>query len=273
MGSQFNSPPGWPTPPSGWTPPPGWKPDPTWPPAPAGWTFWITEPEPPVAQIAGHGWFRRHKVMTGIGLLLVLLIVASAVSHPKTTNASKERASASAATVVPSSSAPPSAVATTTSTTSLPAKSAPRTSAPKATPTPRATPTPTSLSTAALPPSPTAVQTFTASSSPTIRASTAAPAPKPAPTQAALKPTPTLAPAAAQLCGAPANPYGYNFCGRGGVITAPNPGVCSYFNCIASFWKGRGYMTECNDGTYSMSGGISGACSSHRGEAREVDAG
>jgi hypothetical protein len=94
---------------------------------------------------------------------------------------------------------------------------------------------------------------------------------KPAPT-AVPKPTPTSPPAAvtAQLCGAPTNPYGYNFCGRGTAITSPDPGVCSYFNCIASFWKGHGYMTECNDGTYSMSGGISGACSSHHGEAREV---
>ena len=32
-------------------------------------------------------------------------------------------------------------------------------------------------------------------------------------------------------------------------------------------------MVECNDATYSMSGGISGACSSHGGEDRPVYSG
>jgi hypothetical protein len=30
--------------------------------------------------------------------------------------------------------------------------------------------------------------------------------------------------------------------------------VCSYFSCIANFDNGTGYMTQCNDGMYSMSG-------------------
>jgi hypothetical protein len=46
MAHRFNPPPGWPTPPPGWTPPEGWTPDPSWPPAPAGWAFWVTEPDP-----------------------------------------------------------------------------------------------------------------------------------------------------------------------------------------------------------------------------------
>ncbi|BEP14824.1 hypothetical protein acdb102_31350 [Acidothermaceae bacterium B102] len=81
---------------------------------------------------------------------------------------------------------------------------------------------------------------------------------------------PTTAPPAVDLCGAPANPIGYNFCG-GTPVTSPNPSVCSYFPCIASFWSGSGYMAECADGNYSMSGGLQGACSRHGGELRPVD--
>jgi hypothetical protein len=75
------------------------------------------------------------------------------------------------------------------------------------------------------------------------------------------------------LCGAPPNPYGYNFCGRGGFITQPAPGTCIYFACIAAFDDGRGHMEQCRDGLYSMSGGIRGACSSHHGEKQPVYAG
>jgi hypothetical protein len=70
-------------------------------------------------------------------------------------------------------------------------------------------------------------------------------------------------------CGAPANPWHYNFC-SGSLITNPAANVCSYFNCIANFSNGVGYMVQCNDGTFSMSGGRRGACSSHSGEGRSV---
>jgi hypothetical protein len=91
-----------------------------------------------------------------------------------------------------------------------------------------------------------------------------------APVPIRLKPAATTTAAAKSLCGAPANPLGYNFCG-GTPVAAPDPSVCSYFACIASFWNGRGYMAECNDGSFSMSGGIQGACSRHGGERRPVD--
>jgi hypothetical protein len=74
---------------------------------------------------------------------------------------------------------------------------------------------------------------------------------------------------APSLCGAPANPYCYNFCG-GGLISSPASDVCSYFSCIDNFPNGKGYMVECRDGMYSMSGGRSGACSDHGGEDRPV---
>jgi hypothetical protein len=74
-------------------------------------------------------------------------------------------------------------------------------------------------------------------------------------------------------CGAPANPWGYNFCGRGSYIYNPAADVCSDFSCIANFTNGSGYMIECTDGRYSMSGGRRGACSYHGGEARPVYSG
>jgi len=54
------------------------------------------------------------------------------------------------------------------------------------------------------------------------------------------------------------------------LIHSPDSNVCDYFNCIDNFSNGKGYMVECNDGTYSMSGGRSGACSYHKGEERPV---
>jgi len=60
------------------------------------------------------------------------------------------------------------------------------------------------------------------------------PPPTPAPTGAPTAPAPTVT---VDLCGAPQNPYGYNLCGRGSMIYNPQPDVCTYFNCIASFAK------------------------------------
>ncbi|HWG24427.1 hypothetical protein [Actinospica sp.] len=75
------------------------------------------------------------------------------------------------------------------------------------------------------------------------------------------------------LCGAPANPYGYNLCGIGSDVTSPPSDICSYFSCIDNFGNGNGYMVECNDGMYSMSGGIEGVCSDHGGEGKPVSSG
>lgn len=112
-----------------------------------------------------------------------------------------------------------------------------------------------------------------------------APAPPAEPTAAAAAPsTPTgvaaaappatqpPAPAAAaqDLCGAPANPYGYTFCHRGNLITHPDAGVCNYFDCIANFSRGQGYLTECADHRFSLSGGRRGVCAQHGGAARPV---
>jgi hypothetical protein len=82
------------------------------------------------------------------------------------------------------------------------------------------------------------------------------------------KPAPTPPPAS--TCGAPPNPWGYNFCG-GSLIASPPSNFCSYFNCIPSFWnQTNGYVIECMDATYSHSGGRRGACSYHHGVWRPL---
>jgi hypothetical protein len=91
---------------------------------------------------------------------------------------------------------------------------------------------------------------------------TAKPAPKPSPVRTTKKPP--------SLCGAPSNPWGYNFC-SGSDIYSPPGNICSYFSpCIGNFSNGKGYLVECKDHSYSMSGGRPGACSDHDGEWRAV---
>jgi hypothetical protein len=69
---------------------------------------------------------------------------------------------------------------------------------------------------------------------------------------------------------------GYNF---GGIIapsvavanaiasggTSSTADFCATHACIPNFPAGRGFIVQCNDGTYSQSGGIQGACSGHGG--------
>ncbi len=97
---------------------------------------------------------------------------------------------------------------------------------------------------------------------PTTRApSTTKAAPKPAPTTAGPEDT----------CGAPANPWGFDFCAGGSTISSPPSGFCSVFNCIDSFWENtNGYVMQCKDGMFSHSGGRSGSCSYHGGNSRAL---
>lgn len=90
--------------------------------------------------------------------------------------------------------------------------------------------------------------------------------PQPAPTRFRQRPTAQPStPAAESLCRAPKNPYHLNLCGRGSLVYKPPSDVCAYFDCIANFSNGTGYMVQCQDGMYSMSGGLRGACSHHDG--------
>ena len=104
--------------------------------------------------------------------------------------------------------------------------------------------------------------------------STAAPIATAAPVRTAAS-VATAQPAAhaANTCGAPQNPWGYNFCGRGGYITNPPSDFCSYFDCIDNFPNGKGYVVQCIDGRFSKSGGRQGACSYHGGEKRPLYSG
>jgi len=133
---------------------------------------------------------------------------------------------------------------------SPPATAAPATVAPAATsaPTPAATAVPSAPPTPAPTPRPT-------------------PKPTPVPTPKPAAPPPTQAPA--NLCRAPANPWNYNFC-SGSTISNPPSSFCDYFTCITSFWNGTGYVMECMDGDYSLSGGHSGSCSYHHGNWRAL---
>lgn len=82
----------------------------------------------------------------------------------------------------------------------------------------------------------------------------------------------TLVVGVADTCGAPTNPWGYNFCpGGGNVITSPPASFCNYFACIPSFWiNTNGYVEQCQDLMYSHSGGQPGSCSSHEGNLRAL---
>ena len=82
-------------------------------------------------------------------------------------------------------------------------------------------------------------------------------APQPTP------PTPTPCP------GVNCNPWGYNFT-PGNYIYSPPSAFCNYFHCINNFFKGYGYVVECQDGEYSKSGGTQGACFYHRGVSRPL---
>jgi len=107
-------------------------------------------------------------------------------------------------------------------------------------------------------------------SAPTAAPTPATPVPTPAPTpRPTPKPTPVPTKAPVKLCGAPTNPWNYGFC-SGSTISDPPSDFCSYFNCIASFWNGTGYVEECADATYSLSGGHQGSCSHHGGNWRAL---
>jgi len=111
-------------------------------------------------------------------------------------------------------------------------------------------------------PSPTATPTAVPTAAPVVVVPTAKPTAAP--------PPPPPPPPPFNYCGAPANPWHYNFC-AGNLIYSPPSSFCSYFACIPSFWKStNGYVDQCVDGMYSHSGGRQGACSSHGGESRPL---
>lgn len=119
--------------------------------------------------------------------------------------------------------------------------------------------------------------TTTATRSIVVSAATATPQPTPThqvqaippliPTSAAQPtPTPQTNPCPNAVNG---NPWCYDF-NPGNLIYSPPGAFCTYFSCISTFWNGRGFVNQCNDGEYSRSGGIRGDCSHHGGEAQPL---
>ncbi len=186
----------------------------------------------------------RGKVVAGWGVIVVALLIAwtwsLAETAPATTAGATSLRSGSGGVggAAPTAVRPESSASTRT---------------PVATATASPTPTPTPTPTATPKPKPTQAPT------PTQPRATPTPAP------------PTQPPApAVNTCGAPANPWGYNFCG-GSYIYSPPSNFCSYFSCIASFWKStNGYVEQCVDGMFSHSGGRQGSCSYHGGNQRPL---
>jgi hypothetical protein len=112
--------------------------------------------------------------------------------------------------------------------------------APAATPTEEPSPTPISTPSPTLSPTPTSIPTAI-----------------PAPTLAQAPPAPTQ-----NLCGAPSNPWNYNFCG-GALIYDPPSDFCAYFKCSRGWSAASGYVGECGNGTFSLSSG-DGGCAEMR---------
>jgi hypothetical protein len=93
--------------------------------------------------------------------------------------------------------------------------------------------------------------------------------PTPTPT---VMPTPTstlVAQTATPLPDSISNPWGYDFA-AGSFITSPPANFCIYFSCITNFRNGQGYVVECQDGAFSLTGGVAGSCADHKGDLRPL---
>ena len=85
-----------------------------------------------------------------------------------------------------------------------------------------------------------------------------------------VRPSP-LPPPPPPTCGAPSNPFVYDFCPPADLIYAPPPNFCQYFRCVSNFWTfTSGYIVQCVDGTFSHGGGRPLVCGHHRGLRRTL---
>lgn len=135
-----------------------------------------------------------------------------------------------------------------------------------ATQTPRSAVTANPTTTPTPKPTATPIPAATPTRQPTVQ-STATTKPRPAPTSTR---APTPIPRATQCTTLNCNPWGYSF-NPGQLIYHPPATFCDYFACIPSFWTfTKGYVEECRDLTFSHSGGRSGSCSHHGGNARPL---
>jgi hypothetical protein len=137
-----------------------------------------------------------------------------------------------------------------------------------ASPAPWAPPSSSAIRPPSSSPSPSAVRSPSPSPSAVRSAS-------PSPSLTAVR-SPSPSPGvAASLCGAPSNPWGYNFCSRGGLIYRPPSNFCSYFTpCVSTFWTApSGYVVQCVDRKWSHSGGVADACTTDGGVSRNLYSG
>ncbi len=92
------------------------------------------------------------------------------------------------------------------------------------------------------------------------------PSPSPPAQVSALTPTPPPCP----YPPAQENRWCFTFTDTGKVIYGPPDDFCLVFPCISSFWQGNGYIVQCADDLYSLSGGNPGVCSRHGGYLRTL---
>jgi hypothetical protein len=67
--------------------------------------------------------------------------------------------------------------------------------------------------------------------------------------------------------GAPSSPPPSSDYGAPSDSTPSSPDFCDTHDCIPNYPNGNGSTVQCNDGSFSQSGGIQGACSHHGGVA------
>ncbi len=210
---------------------------------------------------------RQHAALALAAGLILFVIGAALAPAQKQSPAANSTLTTKSPSSTPAPSRPEQIAAPSAPLVEAPSSSAaaqPVQTTPPAPTSPPLTAQPVQTTPAPPPPAAQPVQTTPPAAAP--------PAAQPVQTTPPAPPAPPARPVAA-TCGAPANPDGYNFCGRGGPIYTFPSDFCDYFNCIANYPNGTGYIDECSDETYSHSGGRPGACSHHGGELRPVDAG
>lgn len=273
-------------------PPPGWKPSPAWGPAPEGWQFYVEEVTvdlddvPALHPVDGTGrdvladyrgpegpqrrpWATRYKILTAAGA--TVLVLAGAALYGDGNPSPPAVVAVDPATPEPggSSGDVPSVTVPSPTTAASSSRIHPRTT-PTSTPAPDPSPaSPAPRTTRSAPVTPTAPTDWW--TDPTGRTNSAGPgrAPEQGPTSSRRAHGAGGSTGSAARCGAPANPFGYTFC-AGKLVTRPARDVCRYFSCTESFWRGHGFLVQCQDGQVSLSGGRRGGCSSHRGVRRPV---
>jgi len=66
------------------------------------------------------------------------------------------------------------------------------------------------------------------------------------------------------------NPWGYNW-GCCMSIKDPPSDFCSFFACVLTFHNGTGFVVQCEDGLFSLTGGTGRlTCISHKGYKRTL---